>query len=42
MHIYMLFNKSKIYNKTLKTPPTCFDHMIILREHTLSLAKLTV
>ena len=40
MHTHVLFNKSKIYIKTLKTAPTYFDHTIILREHTLFLAKV--
>ena len=31
MHIYMLFNKSKIYI-VLKNTPACFDKMIIPRE----------
>ena len=41
MHVYS-FNKSKIHIKTLKNAPTCFDHTVILREHTLFLAKVIV
>jgi len=38
MHIYS-FNDLKFTLKHLKAP-TCFDHTIILREHTLFLASL--
>ena len=38
----MLYKKSKMYIKTFKNTPTCFDHMIILREHMLFLAKVIV
>ena len=34
MHMYILFKKYKIYTKILKNALTCFDHTIILREHT--------
>ena len=41
MHIYS-FNDLKFTLKRLKNAPTCFDHTIILREHTLSVAKVIV
>jgi hypothetical protein len=41
-HIHILFKKSKIYIKTFKNAPTCFDHTIILREHILFLAKVII
>ena len=38
---YIVFNNLKCTLKHLKVP-TCFDHMVILREHTLFLANVTV